>query len=163
MQIQTILNPVQKFKLFVYGTARYIDSEKVPTILVELKTRTNSHPICSIYRCKRAGYDTLPERHFEIIPMWGNKIFFVYAPRRVDCPHCGIRVEKMPWPTGKHRLTEAYVWFLAGWAKRLSWKEVAEAFRTSWDCSGIIKPDTLIRDNLYIKSKLNLLTLMDAD
>jgi hypothetical protein len=60
MQIQTILNPVQKFKLFVYGTARYIDSEKVPTILVELKTRTNSHPICSIYRCKRAGYDTLP-------------------------------------------------------------------------------------------------------
>jgi hypothetical protein len=30
-------------------------------------------------------------------------------------------------------------------------------------CSGLIEPDTLIRDNLYIKSKLNLLTLMDAD
>jgi hypothetical protein len=40
--------------------------------------------------------------------------------------------EQMPWATGKHRLTEAYVWFLAGWTKRLSWKEVAEAFRTSW-------------------------------
>jgi hypothetical protein len=24
-------------------------------------------------------------------------------------------------------------WFLARWAKRLSWKEVAEAFHTSWD------------------------------
>src|SRR5690349_24732920 len=23
--------------------------------------------------------------------------------------------------------------FLAGWARRLSWKETAEAFRTSWD------------------------------
>jgi transposase len=30
-------------------------------------------------------------------------------------------------------LTETYAWFLADWAKRLSWKEVAEAFRTSWD------------------------------
>ena len=39
----------------------------------------------------------------------------------------------MPWVSGKHRLTEAYAWFLAGWAKRLSWKEVAEAFRTTWD------------------------------
>ena len=33
--------------------------------------------------------------------------------------------------TGKHRLTDAYAWFLAGWAKRLSWQEVAAA--TSWD------------------------------
>jgi transposase len=39
----------------------------------------------------------------------------------------------MPWVSGKHRLTEAYTWFLASWAKRLSWKEVAEAFRTTWD------------------------------
>jgi transposase len=39
----------------------------------------------------------------------------------------------MPWVTGKHRLTEAYVWFLAGWAKRLSWSEVAQAFHTTWD------------------------------
>ncbi len=39
----------------------------------------------------------------------------------------------MPWVSGKHRLTDAYAWFLAGWAKRLSWKEVAEAFHTTWD------------------------------
>ncbi|MEC4676654.1 MAG: hypothetical protein VST72_07040 [Nitrospirota bacterium] len=39
----------------------------------------------------------------------------------------------MPWVTGKHRLTDTYAWFLAGWAKRLSWKEVAEAFHTTWD------------------------------
>ena len=39
----------------------------------------------------------------------------------------------MPWAAGKHQLTETYAWFLAGWARRLSWKEVAEAFRTTWD------------------------------
>lgn len=26
-----------------------------------------------------------------------------------------------------------YAWFLAAWCKRLSWKEVAEVFKTSWD------------------------------
>ena len=133
MQIKTILNRVQKFKSFVYGTDRWVEGTAVPTLEVEIQPRTNSRPICSICRCERPGYDKLPERHFEFIPIWGIKIFFVYAPRRVNCPRCGIRVEKMPWVTGKHQLTEAYVWFLAGWAKRLSWKEVAVAFRTSWD------------------------------
>src|SRR6185295_5950723 len=28
---------------------------------------------------------------------------------------------------------QAYMLFLARWARRLSWKETAEAFRTSWD------------------------------
>ena len=39
----------------------------------------------------------------------------------------------MPWVKGKHHLTEAYAWFLATWAKRLSWTEVAMAFQTNWD------------------------------
>ena len=30
-------------------------------------------------------------------------------------------------------MTTTYLWFLARWAKRLSWKEVATVFRTSWD------------------------------
>mgnify|MGYP006445237691 CR=1 FL=1 len=39
----------------------------------------------------------------------------------------------MPWVSGKHRLTKAHAWFLAGWARRLSWKEVVQAYRTTWD------------------------------
>ena len=56
-----------------------------------------------------------------------------YALRRVDCPCCGVKVECLPWAMGKHPLTEAYAWFLARWAKRLSWREVAEAFQMSWE------------------------------
>jgi len=44
-----------------------------------------------------------------------------------------VRVEALPWARGKHQVSDAYAWFLAGWAKRLSWKEVAEVFRTSWE------------------------------
>ncbi len=42
-------------------------------------------------------------------------------------------VEEVPWGDGKHQSTKAHMLFLARWARRLSWKETAEAFRTSWD------------------------------
>ncbi len=38
----------------------------------------------------------------------------------------------MPWAVGKHRLTWSYTWFLARWARRLRWTEVARIFTTSW-------------------------------
>jgi transposase len=133
MQLKTILNRIQRFKSFVYGCVRWVEDATDPTVEVELHSRRNSRPVCCECGRRRPGYDRLPTRRFEFIPMWGVKVYFLYAPRRVDCPSCGIRVERMPWAQGKHRLTETYAWFLAGWARRLSWKEVAEAFRTTWD------------------------------
>ncbi len=41
-------------------------------------------------------------------------------------------MEVVPWANGKKRLTQRYSWFLADWAKRLSWQEVAVCFRTTW-------------------------------
>ena len=58
---------------------------------------------------------------------------FVYAMRRVNCRQCGVKVEQVPWSDGKHRSTFSYRLFLSRWAKRLSWKETAEIFGTSWD------------------------------
>ena len=57
---------------------------------------------------------------------------FVYAMRRVDCRSCGVTVERVPWAEGKCHLTTSYRWFLARWAKRLSWEEVATIFHTTW-------------------------------
>ena len=133
MQLKTILNRVQKFKSFVYGSVRWANDAKEPAIEVELHARANSRGICSGCARRRPGYDRLSQRCFEFIPFWGLKVFFLYAPRRVECGRCGIRVERMPWVSGKRRLTESYAWFLAGWAKRLSWSETARAFRTTWD------------------------------
>jgi len=133
MQLKTILNRVQKFNSFVYGAIRWIGNAKEPAVEVELRARANSRGVCSGCGRRRPGYDKLPVRRFEFIPLWGIKVFFTYAPRRVDCRRCGIRVEQMPWATGKHQLTNTYAWFLADWAKRLSWKEVARAFHTTWD------------------------------
>ena len=133
MQLKTILNRVQKFKSFVYRSVRWTGSQESPELEVEVVERSNGKPVCSGCGCRRPGYDRRPERRFEFVPLWGIKVFLVYAPRRVDCPDCGVRVELMPWAMGKRPLTKAYGWFLAGWAKRLSWKEVAETFQASWE------------------------------
>jgi transposase len=82
---------------------------------------------------KRPGYDTLEPREFAFVPLWGMAVWFVYAMRRVDCPRCGVHVEMVPWASGKSPMTHAYAWFLASWAKVLSWKETARRFGTTWD------------------------------
>ena len=66
------------------------------------------------------------------MPLWGIAVFFLYARRRVDCPRCGVTAERVPWARGKCHLTIRYRWFLARWAKRLSWDEVACIFHTTW-------------------------------
>jgi len=38
-----------------------------------------------------------------------------------------------PWAEGKRQTTISFEWFLAIWAKRLSWTETAQIFRTSWE------------------------------
>lgn len=60
-------------------------------------------------------------------------VFLLYRMRRIECQRCGVKVEEVPWGNGKHQMTTAYVLFLAHWAKKLSWKETALSFRTSWD------------------------------
>jgi hypothetical protein len=75
MQIKTILNRVQKFKSFVYGAIRWVEGAAVPTLEVEIQPRLNSRPVCSGCGRQRPGYDRLPERRFEFIPMWGHQVF----------------------------------------------------------------------------------------
>jgi transposase len=132
MELITILNRCHRFRGFVYRHARFSSDHK--TIEVTIRPRKGSAAVCS--RCHRPapGYDQLPERAFEFIPFWGFLVFLLYPMRRVDCPRChAVVVEEVPWVDGKRTLTKAYMLYLARWARRLSWKETAEAFRTSWD------------------------------
>lgn len=131
MQIKTILNRVQKYQSFIYTDIKLIEGEQLK-LDITICSRSNSRPICSGCGCKRPGYDTLPVRRFEFIPFWGILVYLVYAMRRVNCPDCGIKVERVPWADGKRTVTNSYAWFLARWAKQLSWAQTAEAFRTSW-------------------------------
>lgn len=134
MQLKTILNRVTDYKSFVFGKTAWLDDQARLAVEVEVLPRANGRPLCS--SCGRSGttYDRSPEpRRFEFIPLWGITVYFVYRMRRVNCRHCGVKVERVPWATGKSPTTIEYQWYLARWAKRMSWKEVAEAFCVSWD------------------------------
>ena len=133
MRIQTVLNRIEKFKAFVYGRVSLVEDNGNPVLVVELRPRKNSRPLCSA--CGQPGpvYDRVEERRFEFVPLWGIAVFFTYRMRRVKCVSCDVRVEQVPWCDGKNRLTTTYRWFLATWAKRLSWTEVGAIFQTSWN------------------------------
>lgn len=133
MQLKTILNRVHPLKSFVYEQVRLIEESGEPVIEIVIQPRANSQPVCSGCGRKRRGYDRQSQRRFQFIPLWGMAVAFLYTMRRVDCPGCGVVVEMVPWAEGKNHLTIAYRWFLATWAKRLSWKEVAEVFHTAWE------------------------------
>ena len=133
MQLKTILNRLHPQPGFVYGMVKFVDGPGDLHVDVEVAPRANGKGRCSRCHVRRPGYDTLPVRRFEFVPLWGLSVFFLYAMRRVNCPRCGVVVEFVPWANGKRHLTVIYAWFLAAWAKRMSWKEVAEAFHTSWE------------------------------
>ena len=133
MQLKTILNRVQKHPLFVYGEVKLVERDGALNLDVEVRPRSNGKATCSGCGVRRSGYDTLPARRFQFVPLWGILVFFVYSMRRVNCPRCGVIVEAVPWASGKQQLTTTYAWFLARWAKKLSWSEVATSFCTSWD------------------------------
>ena len=131
MELLTILNHCHHHRGFVYQHPRFGPDKK--TIEVDVRPRRGTAALCSECHQPAPGYDHLPERRFEFITFWGFLVFFLYRRRRVNCRQCGVVAEFLPWSDGKHQLTKAYMLFLARWARKLSWKETAEAFHTSWD------------------------------
>lgn len=140
MHLKTLLNQVQPVKGFVYKKIQKVDDKTQPNgvrIEVELRPRHNSRPISSCCVKRGSVYDTQDSRRFNFVPLWGLAVVFIYAMRRVRCPRCQrVSVEWVPWceRNSKRPMTIAYECFLARWAKRLSWKQVANTFFVSWDC-----------------------------
>jgi transposase len=133
MRVKSILNQVEKYKDFVYERVRWEGEGHERVLVVEVRERAHRPGCCSECGEPRPGYDRLPAREFEYVPLWGIPVYFLYALRRVQCPRCGVKVERVPWAQGKQTLTRSYLQFLATWARRVSWQEVARFFHTSWE------------------------------
>ncbi|MBN2263661.1 MAG: ISL3 family transposase, partial [Prolixibacteraceae bacterium] len=133
MQIQTILNSLEKYSSFIYDKCELVGKPNNLILKVKIKPRKNGKPACSICGNKGSIYDHQPKpREFDFVPMWGMAVIFVYTMRRVNCHKCGVKIEQVPWAKGKSPTTITYTWFLARWAKMLSWSDTAKMFKTSW-------------------------------
>ena len=138
IKLKTLLNETQHFNGFIYESAELKKITKAFGIQkMELQVMIREHkqrkPYCSQCGQPAPVYDHLPMRDWLHVPLWNIPVRMFYAPRRVDCPTCGITVETMPWNEGKRPYTKAMMIFLCQWARRLSWREVATVFGVSWD------------------------------
>jgi transposase len=134
LQVKTILNQVQRFVGFVYREVRpRISRGKPIAIDITLEPHAGIRRKCSHCLQPAPTYDRLPQRSWSFVPLWGIPTWLWYTPRRVNCPVHGIVVEHMPWNEGKRPVSRAMMIFLARWARRLSWRETARTFHTSWE------------------------------
>ena len=125
---------MQRFAGFVYQEVRLHCHQGLPqSIEIILQPHQGIHRRCSHCQRPAPGYDCLPERRWQFVPLWGIPTHFRYAPRRVECAEHGVAVEHIPWSDGKRQTTLAMMAFLARWARRMSWRETARVFQTSWE------------------------------
>jgi transposase len=136
LQVKTILNAIQHFPGFVFQDIRlqrHRDGQP-RCIEITLEPHGGIPPKCSICERPAPGYDSLLQRSWLFVPLWNIATYFLYAARRVQCPEHGVVVEWVPWSDGKRPVTIAMMCFLSRWARRLSWRETARTFHTSWEC-----------------------------
>ena len=136
LQVKTILNAIQHFPGFVFKDIRLRCHGDGQPRHIEIALEPHGSIPAKCSRCLQPapGYDHLPQRRFLFVPLWGIVTWFLYAARRVNCPEHGVVVEHVPWSDGKRPITIAMMCFLSRWARRLSWRETARAFHTSWEC-----------------------------
>lgn len=134
LSLKTLLNHVEKHKHFCYQDIRWGLFRGKRCINIEITPRANSKAVCSQCEQAASGYDVAPKpRSFQYIPLWNIPVILLYCMRRVNCPRCGVKVETIPWAQGKSRRSRSFNWFLAVWAQRLAWEDVARFFGTSWN------------------------------
>jgi transposase len=138
MELITILNRCHRFRGFIYQHACFGPDHK--SIEIAVRPRKGSAAVCSGCHHPAPGYDQLPERRHEFIPLWGiSGLPDVRdaAGRLSPLSRRGRRASSLGQRQAS--IDQRLHAFFARWARWLSWKETAEAFHTSWDkvCDGV--------------------------
>lgn len=108
-------------------------TEEHGEIVVYLFPDRRCKVVCSSCGSQGPGYDTLKERRWKHVPLWGIPVTLVYSPRRIECSNCGIKVEAIPWTQGKSPLSLPLSVVLATWSKLVAWKVVGQLFGFHWN------------------------------
>jgi transposase len=108
-------------------------AEEQGEIVVYLFPDRRFKVVCSSCDRQGPGYDTLKERRWKHVPLWGIPVILVYSPRRVACSTCGVKVEAIPWTQGKSPLSLPLSVVLATWSRFVAWNVVGQLFGFHWN------------------------------
>ena len=90
--------------------------------------------------CGRRGprYDRRPSRQWRHLPWGRTPVWLQYAPWRVSCRQCGVRVERVPWAAGSSVFTAPFEELAAYLAQVTDRTTVSRALGISWQAVGNI-------------------------
>jgi transposase len=110
------------------------EDEAGKALVVHLDRREHRRLHCG--ECGRAAMGIAPtrrpERRWRDLALREHLVELVYAPCRVRCPRCGLRVERVPWAAKWQRVTHALARAVTSLARELTWSAVAHHFRLNW-------------------------------
>lgn len=94
-------------------------------------------------RCSQCGrrasrYDRRPLRRWRHLPWGSHSVALVYAPWRVSCRRCGIRVERVAWAPAAGRFTYAFEELAAYLAQITDKTQVQRMLGIAWETVGAI-------------------------
>ena len=115
-------------------------------VLVHVRPRWRK-PRCG--ECGRRGpqYDQQESRQWRSLPWGGMAVGLVYAPRRVNCPRCGVRTESVPWARHRARFTKDFEEMVAYMVQLTDRTTVTQMLGISWRSVGRII-DRIVNERL---------------
>lgn len=132
MRMETFIR--KSLKLKAHRVARVEEREAEQTLVVHVERLRQRRLRCG--ECGRTASRVAPtrrpERRWRDLAMRDHVVELRYAPYRVWCPHCGLRVERIPWADKWQRVTHALFRAVATLARKLDWASVAAHFRLNW-------------------------------
>ncbi|QZS54691.1 ISL3 family transposase [Rhodococcus opacus] len=127
MRVSTAFNRLLKIPGASVSAVSITDTD----VEVELRLRARRLE-CPCGHTSSATYDR-STRRWRHLDLGTHRLWLVYEIRRIDCPHCGVRTEHVPWarPTARHtRDFEDTVLWLAARTDRTS---VSTLMRCAWE------------------------------
>ncbi len=117
-------------------------------------------------RCGECGevgpsYDTCGERTWRHLALGRSPFLLRYAPRRVGCSTCGVRVEQVPWAAHGSRFTRDFEELTAYLAQRMDKTAVTKLLGISWRTVGAIV-ERIVAERLD-PARLDGLTIIGVD
>ena len=134
MRVTTLLRRLLRVICLVVVAFRFEDGDLVVSVRPAWR-----RPRCGECHGKASGYDTLVQpRRWRALP-WGPVVVWLeYRMRRVECPTCGVRVERVPWAELGSRFTADFEEMAAYLAQLTDQTAVTKLLGLSWRAVGHI-------------------------
>ncbi|MGA2245995.1 MAG: hypothetical protein ABSH48_13425 [Verrucomicrobiota bacterium] len=98
------MNDIHHFPGFVYEQIRLHRWQAGASGRIEVIILPHAGISAKCSRCHKPapGYDQIPPRSWQFVPLRGLVTWFIYAARGVKCQEHGVVVEHVPWSGAEH-------------------------------------------------------------